>query len=136
METPSHIVQRQITTLGPSEMAWKLVPKDQFLETIVHPLGELGDDDFTELVANLNDDVVSCLLKKLWTEQDIPPEENGYEESLPLMRMIKRVLLIRVGLCSSGLRESQRMQLKQQLALISLILNPEGLAEVTGLPLE
>jgi hypothetical protein len=105
----------------PSENAWRALSLESLEEQFVNPFLELGEEDYGLLIQNLSARTFNFWRKKLWTEQDIPEENDGYNRSMNVMIALKRSLLMRLPIIESI---DERSDLTQQLARISLILNP------------
>ena len=109
-----------------SEATWRAMSLEDLEGNLVLPFLRLDDDeDYGTVVQSLSNHAYDMWRKKLWTAQDIPQEEDGYNRSMNVMIALKRSLLMRIPIVED--RES-RANLTQQLARISLILNPVLLA--------
>jgi len=117
-----------------SDLQWKMMPLAKFEKDYVSVAINMDEDELASVMTELSDQAFTCWTKKLWTEQDMMPndEYDAYERSKPIMIVLKRSLLLRIPAEESA---SKRLGLQQQLALISLILDPQSLAQKTGLPL-
>ena len=117
-----------------TDLHWKMMPLHKFEQDFVSVALNLDEEQLGQVIAALSDQAFAGWTKKLWTEQDMMPndEYDAYERSKPIMIALKRSLLLRIPVEELA---SKRASLQQQLALISLILNPTMIARKTGLPL-
>jgi hypothetical protein len=122
-----------IEAVGSSDLQWKMLPLEK-LQDLVDIAIEMDEEQLGQVITTLSDQAFAGWTKKLWTEQDMMPtdEYDAYERSKPIMIALKRSLLHRIPVENLA---SKRASLQQQLALISLILNPTMIARKTGLPL-
>lgn len=119
MATPEALIQSMESVQ--SENAWRALSLEDLEEQFVKPFLELTEDDYGFVIQTLTPHTFDMWKKKLWTEQDIPEENDGYNRSMDVMIALKRSLLMRLPIITQ--REA-RSDLTQQLARISLILNP------------
>lgn len=117
-----------------TEMEWRMMSREDLENNIVNPLQALTENDLGVVVNRLEVEPFDLLMRKLWQEQDVPPWNNGYEDTMHLMVLIKRLLIVRLTLEAEA--TVRRSWLTRQLAQISLILDPIGLAVRTGMPLD
>lgn len=117
-----------------SDLQWKMMPLPRFEQDFVAIAINMDEEQLGQVVTTLSEQAFAGWTKKLWTEQDMMPndEYDAYERSKPIMIALKRSLLLRIPVENLA---SKRASLQQQLALISLILNPTMIARKTGLPL-
>jgi hypothetical protein len=114
------------------ELRWKLLPTEQFEQRFVSALNAYSEAKLAQLICQIKESSFDWLIKKLWTEQDLMPStedsetDDAYARSMPFMTALKRCLLVRLD-CEKDAKRVAHIQ--QQLAMISLILNPEMLAE-------
>lgn len=118
------------------EAQWKLMSLAEFEDSFVTPINQLSENELLTLIGALNQQSFAWFTKKCWTEQDMQPTEgdtnysSAYERSKPIMIALKRCLLLRMHVERSP---KERAHLEQQLAIISLILRPDLVAQKTGL---
>jgi len=122
---------KRLKSVG-SEAAWRTLPSSKFADKFVDVAFGFSEKHLTKVIQQLDEQTYSCWIKKLWTEQDIEPCEDNYndayDESVPTMIVLKRSLLLRLV---SEQEPQKRMSLQQQLAHISLILaGPEALGGI------
>ena len=77
------------------------------------------------LVTSLTPRTFDWFRKKLWTVQDLPEEADGYNKTIHIVTVLKRLLLFRISISDSP---AERSGLTQQLAHASLILSPTLIA--------
>lgn len=113
-----------------SELKWRAMSFDQFKSDYVDVISSLSDVDLSMVITRLSEKSFDFLMAKHWTEQDILPSEeyDAYELSRPIMVSLRRCLLGRQKIEYGGRLANQQ----QQLAMISLILNPRLVATATG----
>lgn len=119
MATPEALIQ--LIEAVPTENAWRALSLEDLEEQFVYPFLHMNEEEIGIVIQNLTSRAFDMWRKKLWTEQDIPEENDGYNRSMDVMVALKRSLLMRLPIIEQ--RES-RSDLTQQLARISLILNP------------
>ncbi len=117
------------------ELVWQRMPFEEFEEKYVSQLYALSDDDLQDVVSKIKNRSFDLLIKKLWTEQDISPVhfDDAYERSISIMIVLKKCLFFKLEMEQD---ERKQLELQKQLGFISLILNPQLIAEKTGLPLK
>lgn len=131
----SKAFRQTIVNVG-NELQWKTMPSQDFLNQFVNVASAMSELDLRRVIGKLDDQTFGLWTKKLWTEQDIQPDPNDYDaafhESKPILRVLKRSLLYRLASRVECSHET-RMNLQQQLALASLILEgPDALSNVPG----
>ena len=119
MATPQTLIQS--IEAVPSENAWRALSLEDLEEQFVYPFLHLSEEEIGTVIQSLTPRAFDMWRKKLWTEQDIAEEDDGYNRSMDVMVALKRSLLMRLPVIEQ--REA-RSDLTQQLARISLILNP------------
>ena len=122
----------RIEAVGP-ELKWRAMPLDRFNADFVDVISSLSDVDLAMVITRLSEKSFDNLLAKHWTEQDILPsdEYDAYELSKPIMVSLRRCLLCRQRMEFGGRLANQQ----QQLAMITLILNPRLVATASGINL-
>jgi hypothetical protein len=110
---------------------------DELEERFVNEMSQFTEQRLGRVIQRLDERSYDFWTKKLWDAQDIEPyaddEYASYNRSIPVMIVLKRSLLLRLPVEED---QSRRRRLQQQLSLLSLVLNPDAVAEVTGLPLD
>jgi hypothetical protein len=131
--SPIEQLVNAIESVG-SDLQWKMMPLQVFESKYVSVVNSLDETSLAQVMAAISERSFLSWTKKLWTEQDMLPndEYDAYERSKPIMIALKRSLLLRMSIEED---RSKRTALQQQLALISLILDPAMVAKKTGLPL-
>lgn len=124
-------LQRKIHSVG-SEAAWRLMSFEELERHFINEMLQLPEDRFARVIQRLSDMDFDMWRKKLWDAQDIPPDQDGYNRSMPVMLVLKRSLLLRVTVERDA---TKRRHFEQQLSLLSLILNPEMLSKM-GFPMD
>jgi len=125
-------LRSEIHSVGP-EAAWRLMPLEELERRFVHKMLEFSEDHLGRVIQRLSDHDFDMWRKKLWDAQDIPPEQDGHNRSMPVMLVLKRSLLLRLAVEQDP---RKRRNFEQQLSLLSLILDPEMLSEITGSPMD
>lgn len=118
------VLLKKLEAIG-SEANWRKLPIDVLEEHFVEPLFDLPEEDMIELVSSMSQQTFDFFRMKLWTVQDMPEEEDGYNKTVHIMTVLKRLLLFRIPVTDDA---SKRASLTQQLAHISLILSPTLIA--------
>jgi hypothetical protein len=119
-----------------TEGEWRFMSLEDLEVRFVMPLLDMSERRLARLLQKISESSFDFLTKKLWDAQDIPPNMGGYERSMNVMLLLRRVLVVKMATCGDELSQAQRIHLTKQLGLISVILDPQGLAQRTGLPLE
>ena len=117
------MLQRDIETVG-NEYRWRKLPFEDLERRFVIPINALSDDECAELIQGLSDETYDLFRKKLWTEQDMPEENDGYNRTLNLCQVLKKTLLYRLPMLGT---QRERNPITQQLAHVSLIVSPMAL---------
>lgn len=104
-----------------SEQQWRAMPLEEFETNYVEPLFNLSEEDAIDLIQRLSNKTYDSFRKKLWTVQDVPEEQDGYNRTHNIMVVLKRALLFRLPVIEE---QHERSSITQQLAHASLILNP------------
>ena len=125
------LFRQHIERVG-SEVNWRRMSLLDFEGRFVSVALQLSEERLAKVIQPLDEYTFSCWTKKLWEEQDIPADQNGYAKSLNMLRVLKKSLIVRL-MCEED--HGKRLKLQQQLALLSLILDPAGFAEKTGMAL-
>ncbi len=112
-----------------TEQKWRGLPIDVLEDKFIKPFLDLSEDEVVAVVTTLSAKSYDMFRKKLWTAQDVPEEENGYDRTIDIMTALKRLLLFRLPV---AVNPSERTSLTQQLAHASLILNPVLIAGRIG----
>lgn len=108
-----------------SEANWRKMPLTVLDEHFVKPILRLSEEDTILLVTSLSQQTFDWFRKKLWTVQDVPEDLDGYNQTIPIMTVLKRILLFRIPVTDNAV---ERSGLMQQLAHASLILSPTLIA--------
>jgi hypothetical protein len=108
-----------------SEANWRKMPLTVLDEHFVKPILRLSEEDTILLVTSLSQQTFDWFRKKLWTVQDVPEDLDGYNQTIPIMTVLKRILLFRIPVTDNAV---ERSSLMQQLAHASLILSPTLIA--------
>lgn len=108
-----------------SEANWRNMPLTTLEEHFLQPILQLSEDETIELVTSLSQRTFDWFRKKLWTVQDMPEDVDGYNKTIHIVTVLKRLLLFRIAVTTSP---TERSGLTQQLAHASLILSPTLIA--------
>jgi|JI10StandDraft_1071094.scaffolds.fasta_scaffold10354_8 hypothetical protein len=108
-----------------SEANWRNMPLTILEEHFIQPILQLSEEDTMLLVTSLTPRTFDWFRKKLWTVQDLPEEADGYNKTIHIVTVLKRLLLFRISITDSP---AERSGLTQQLAHASLILSPTLIA--------
>jgi hypothetical protein len=128
-------LRKEIASVG-SEAAWRMMPLQELEDRFVTEMSQFPEERLAKVIQRLSSRDFEFWTKKLWDAQDIQPDPRdqmaSYERSMSVMVVLKRSLLLRLAVEPDA---AKRTQLNQQLGLLSLILNPAAVAEITGMPL-
>lgn len=127
---------KQLENVG-DEANWKNYPSARFYSDIIEPAHNMSDTRLARVISALSDKSFNGFMKKLWTEQDINPMDDdgdgiSYERSKPIMKVLQRCLAYRY---EAETNLTKKTHIQQQLALISMILDPSFVAKASGKPL-
>lgn len=120
-----------------SDAEWRLMGLEELEERFVTEMADMSEERLAKIVMRLKPGAFDKFRRKLWDAQDIEPDPNdqyaSFDRSMPVMTLLKRCLLIRMMT-----EEDERAvsALNQQLTMLSLMMDPEAIAELTGMPLD